>query len=185
MTVSAPALLSERGASDKEFRELVHGMLAFSLQLEAVRSGFAAYLGLTAIQYTILISVAHLEAEQAVEVNTIARHLHLSGAFVTIETNKLAALGFVDKRPNPDDRRRVLMSVTAQGQALLARLAPVQRQVNDVLFAWIEPGGLERALTVVRAMLDAGDRANSLLDYLAKGGSELDGAEYGTERTTG
>jgi DNA-binding MarR family transcriptional regulator len=176
LTVSSPALLSDGGESDREFRELVHGLLAFAPQIEAIRSGFAAYVGLSAVQYTILISIAHLEPEQAVEVNTIARHLHLSGAFVTIETGKLAARGLVGKRPNPADRRRVLLSVTSAGRELLARLAPIQRQVNDVLFECIPPGELPRALAFVRALIACGDRAQALLDYLAAGGRDRESA---------
>jgi len=166
LTVTAPALLDPAGDDDGQFRELVHGLLAFSQRLEAVRSGFAAYLGLSGIQYTILISIAHLAPSQTVEVNSVARHLHLSGAFVTIETGKLARLGLIDKLPNPADRRRVMLSVTARGEAELARLAPLQQQVNDALFACIVPGELSRQVEFVRELLACSERAGSLLRHL-------------------
>ena len=87
LTVNASQLLVD--GSDLEFRQFVHDALAFSSRLQAVRDGFARLLGLTGIQYTILISIYHLEFEQRVGINTIAAHLHLSGTFVTTETNKL------------------------------------------------------------------------------------------------
>lgn len=116
--------------------------------------------------YTILISIGHLEQGQNVEVNTIAKHLHLSGAFVTIETGKLAKLGYVEKLSNPNDRRRVMMSVTASGRALLGKLAPIQRDVNDVLFECIERERLQDLNGLVSNLIDCGDRAASLLNYL-------------------
>src|SRR5712671_3626088 len=110
LTVSRSELMID--GSDREFRSFVHGMLAFSARLEAVRSGFAAIIGLTGIQYTILISVNHLEQRGGVNiqrgevsVGMIAGHLHVSGAFVTIETGKLLKAGLLTKRPDPKDRR--------------------------------------------------------------------------------
>ncbi|MBL4756338.1 MAG: hypothetical protein JKY32_01480, partial [Rhizobiales bacterium] len=43
LTVSRDALLS--GGSDKDFRVMVHNMLAFSTRLEAVRSNFGTLVG--------------------------------------------------------------------------------------------------------------------------------------------
>jgi len=83
LTVSRAGLLVNGG--DSEFRALVHAMLAFSARLQGVREGFAALVGLTGIQYTILISIRHLQNETEVTVGSVADHLHLSGAFITIE----------------------------------------------------------------------------------------------------
>src|SRR5215469_16582809 len=96
LTVSLSDLVS--AGSDNEFRSLVHGLLAMGARLEAVRSGFGALIGLSGIQYTILISVGHLEIDSNVSVTRIARHLRLSGAFVTVETGKLIKLGLLTKQ---------------------------------------------------------------------------------------
>src|SRR5207302_7108369 len=93
LTVSRPELLVD--GSDAQFRAFVHGMLAFAAQLEAVRDGFAALVGLTGIQYTILISISHLQTEREVTVGAAADHLHLSGAFVTTEPGKHLRLGLI------------------------------------------------------------------------------------------
>ena len=68
----------------------------------------------------------------------VAGHLHISGAFVTIETGKLLKLGLLTKRPDPKDRRRMCLGVTPKGAELLQRLAPSQAQVNDVLFGFLD-----------------------------------------------
>jgi DNA-binding MarR family transcriptional regulator len=169
LTISRPELKID--GSDHEFRSFVHGMLAFAARLEAVRSGFAGLVGLTGIQYTILISVKHLELQGQVNVSTIAEHLRVSGAFVTIETGKLLKLGLLTKRPDPEDRRRVCLSVTAKGRERLKRLAPAQVKVNDVLFEFMDAAEFRQLRGMVDRMTSCGDRAVALLDYLSKHGA--------------
>ena len=166
LTISRPELKID--GSDREFRALVHGMLAFAARLEAVRSGFAGLIGLTGIQYTILISVSHLLHQGEVSVSMIAEHLHVSGAFVTIETGKLDKLGLLTKRPDQQDRRRVSLSITRKGRDLLKRLAPTQVEVNDVLFEFMDAPEFRQLRALVDRMTACGDRAVDLLDYRAK-----------------
>jgi len=164
LTVTRPELL-ENG-SDAQFREMVHTLLAFSVRLEAVRQEFGAHIGLTGIQYTILISIAHMQGEQGVGVNATARHLALSGAFVTIEVGKLVKLGLLTKRTNPEDRRRVLLQTTPKADDLLTSLAPVQQEVNDVLFEPLSAREFAAMIPMARHLLDSSDKALSLAQYL-------------------
>ena len=166
LTVSRAELLT--GGSDGDFRDFVHGLLAFSARLEGVRQGFAALLGLTGIQYTILISIRHRQNKGEVTVRAIADHLHLSGAFITIETGKLVRLGLITKVQNLKDRRRVCLRVTSRGRDLLADLAPVQVAVNDALFDFLGADQFRAAVTIMDRIVASGDRALSLLNYLAK-----------------
>jgi MarR family transcriptional regulator, organic hydroperoxide resistance regulator len=165
LTVSRPALLV--AGSDRAFRELVHRLLAVAARLETVRSGFAAYIGLSGIQYTVLISIAHLGEGQGAGVKEVAEHLALSGSFVTITGGQLTRIGLVEKRVDARDRRRVRLTVTPRGRALLARLAPVQREVNDVLFEPLDRRGLAAITRSMAALIDSGDAAIGLMHYLA------------------
>lgn len=166
LTVSRPALL--RNGSDAEFRALVHGMLAFAARLQGVRDGFAALLGLTGIQYSILISISHLQREGEVPVTAVANQLHLSGAFITIETGKLLRLGLITKLQDLNDRRRVCLRVTRQGRELLSRLASVQVPVNDVLFEFLSPRQFRALGRMIDRIVSCGDHALSLMHYLSK-----------------
>jgi DNA-binding MarR family transcriptional regulator len=164
--------------SDDEFRHLVHGLLAFSERLLAVRQGFGQALGLSAIEYTVLVSIAHLAGrargrapsrtpERAqVSVNTIASHLHLSGAFVTIVTNQLAQKGLIRKGRDTVDRRRAVLTTTVKGQQLLATLAPLQQPVNDALFEPLTRERFRDLAALVDPLVAAADRALVLLEYL-------------------
>jgi DNA-binding MarR family transcriptional regulator len=168
LTISRPEMLIN--GSDRHFRRLVHGLFGFFARHEAVRSGHGARIGLAGIEYTTLISIRHLDAEEGdVNVNRVAEHLHLSGAFVTTVTNKLLKRGLIHKSVDPIDRRRVKLRVSEKGDALLAELAPVQRQVNDVQFGCLSQAEFLQLLDLVKRLIASSEDAVRLQAYMAKG----------------
>ena len=162
--MARPALLV--GGSDDAFRQMVHDALAFASRLQAVRDGYAGLIGLTGVQYTILIAIHHLQYERDVNVSTLARHLHLSAPFVTNETNKLVAMALVEKFRDPDDGRRLILRTTGAAQARLDRLARVQSPVNDEHFAPLAHGDFGRFARLVSELVDSTERALALLAAL-------------------
>jgi len=164
LTISRPELLV--GGSDREFRRLVHSLFGFLARHERIRSGHAKVVGLAGIEYTALISIAHLAIERDVSVKRLADHLHLSGAFITSTVGRLVRLGLVHKRTDPRDRRRVALTVSAKGHALLEKLAPTQRRINDVEFGCLDRGEFQLLIDIVDRLIESGDRAVALQVYL-------------------
>ena len=174
LTISRPELLVN--GSDREFRHLVHSLFGFLARHEQIRSGHAKVIGLAGIEYTVLISIAHLSVEGDVNVKSVADHLHVSGAFITSVVGRLLNLGLIHKKTDAGDRRRVTLTVSAKGHAALARLAPVQRQVNDVEFDGLSREEFRFLLDIVDRMIASGDRAVALQNYLL---SSLDAGPSG------
>lgn len=164
LTVTNPACLVD--GTDAEFRHLVNGLLPFAARLLSVRDGFGTLIGLTGIQYSLLTAVSHLSHEDVVTVNRLADHLHLSGAFVTVETGKLKKLGVIDKRSDPDDKRKMRLTVTQAGSKLLKELATKQQHVNDVLFEGVTRTEFKALCSVVDRLVTNGDRATLDLAHL-------------------
>jgi MarR family transcriptional regulator, organic hydroperoxide resistance regulator len=181
LTVSRNDLLTD--GADGEFRQLVHRLLAFSARLETCRSGFGALLDLTGVQYTALISIAHLEGDDGVGVKTVADHLGLSGSFLTIVTGQLAKRGLVEKSTNPQDRRRVHLRVTDKGRELLEGLAPIQRDVNDLLFQPLDAKRFRALNDILADLIQAADEATALIGYYSQSG--VDGARAPKARLRG
>src|SRR3954452_9988537 len=129
VTVSRPALLVD--GSDDEFRDLIHDLIAYGHRLDACRDAFAAIAGISGVQYEILMLVSRADG---LSVGEVAARLHRSGAFITIEANKLAARGILDKTSDPSDGRRVILRTNGVTRQLMEQLAPHQRRINDVLF---------------------------------------------------
>src|SRR5438045_8515501 len=91
-TVSRKALLA--GGSDAEFRGLIHDLIAYGHKLDACRDAFAAIVGLSGVQYEILMLVSRADG---VSVGEVAARLHRSGAFITVEANALVARRILEK----------------------------------------------------------------------------------------
>lgn len=171
LTVSRPELLS--GGRDQQFRHLVHALFGFAAHHERIRSGHARVIGLAGIEYTVLIAIAHMSQDGDVNVKTVADHLYLSGAFITSVAGRLLKLGFIRKKTDAGDRRRVTLTVSSSGRAALERLAPIQRQVNDVEFGCLDRKEFELLTDIVDRLIDSGTRAVALQNYLL---SELERA---------
>jgi DNA-binding MarR family transcriptional regulator len=163
LTVSRPALLV--GGSDTEFRGFIHDLMAYGHRLDACREAFAAIAGVSAAQYEILMMVSRHEG---LAVGEVAARLHRSGAFITIEANKLTERGVLQKASDPLDRRRVLLHTTEKGRQILQRLAPYQVRINDVLFEHLGARRFREFRALLREQLASGDRAVALLQYLIR-----------------
>lgn len=157
LTVTKPELMP--GGSDALFRKCILDFLAFSARVSQCRAGFSERLGISGIAYTTLISIAYLQGERGVGVSRIAEHLHLSGAFVTIEVSKLVETDLVKKRINRNDRRRVLLTVTPKGRRLLDDLVSVQAPVNDALFDCLSAVEFQQLSSMMERLVPCGDQA--------------------------
>ena len=162
-TVSRKALLA--GGSDAEFRGLIHDLIAYGHKLDACRDAFAAIAGISGVQYEILMLVSRAEG---LSIGEVAARLHRSGAFITIEANKLAAAGILEKVSDPADGRRVRLKTNSKSDALLERLAPYQRRINDVLFESLDAKRFRALRALAGDLVACGDRAVALLDYLKR-----------------
>lgn len=133
-TTSLPALLQD--GSGRRFRDLVQALLGISSRFVDLRERIGATVGLTGAQYSMLVSIPHLSVQtNGVTVGQLATHLHVSGTYVTAESKKLEARGDLRRIPNPEDRRSVLLQITARGEATLSRVLPMVCEINDTLFA--------------------------------------------------
>jgi len=162
-TVSRPALLS--GGSDTEFRGLIHDLIAYGHKLDACRDAFAAIAGISGAQYEILMRVSRADG---LSVGEVAALLHRSGAFITIEANKLVERGILEKTADPGDGRRVLLKNTQKSLALLERLAPYQQRINDVLFESLDARRFRELRALAAELVASGDRAVAMLNVLQR-----------------
>jgi MarR family transcriptional regulator, organic hydroperoxide resistance regulator len=142
--------------SDRRFRVLIHDLFGLAARLERVREQFAAMAGVSGPQYSMMILIARLVGDRrGVTVGQLAEHLHVSGTFVTAESKKLETAGYLERVPNPADRRSVLLGLTASGQALMHDLLPAVRAVNDELFRGMGRGEFEIVSREVAGLVES------------------------------
>jgi len=76
----------------------------------------------------------HLDAEEPIALNELARHMGVTDATMCIAVDRLVAGRWVRRDPDPRDRRRVCLRLTASGVRLKsARTVLDPQRVRDVL----------------------------------------------------
>jgi DNA-binding MarR family transcriptional regulator len=168
LAVSRPELLVD--GSDRPFNAMITDLFSLRSTLHAMRDKRAEVAGLGGIEYGALLTLSRLPRGE-IGVQELADRLRLSGAFTTSTVNVLVDKGLVGKAPHPRDRRRVLLSVTERGAALLARFAPMRRQVNDVAFGPLTATQFQQFCDIVGRLKTSTERALALQDYLLKTGN--------------
>lgn len=129
--------------SDNE--HLVHALRAAAVRWEAEIAAFGARYGLGGTDVRALIALLDLERAGAPATpGALAAQLQLSSAACTALVDRLTGAGLVERGPDPDDRRRVRLLVTARAheigegffadllspiRAAAATLSPAEAQV--------------------------------------------------------
>ncbi len=168
VTTSRPELMAD--GTGERFRQLVNDLFTIAVRMDTVRGRFSELIGISPPQYGILMTVAQLEgAPGGATVRAVAEHAHVSGAFVTAEAGKLARHGLLAKRPNPEDGRSVLLSLTAKARGALEAALPHIRAVNDVFFGKLGVEDFGRLSAVAARIVDASAGAVLLAHALSAG----------------
>ena len=87
---------------------------------------------LTPLQFAALVKLDDLgEVSQ----NELGRRTAMDAATMQGVIKRLLARGLIDRKPNPEDRRRVVLSLTADGHALIAAVMPNGHAITDETLA--------------------------------------------------
>lgn len=165
-TVSRGVLL--RDGSDREFRRLVSHLLTIATRMETIREHHGRRMGVSGPQYSLMVCVAHLQNGNGVSVGAVAEALHVSSAFVASETGELARRGLLLKRTNPDDRRSVLLNLSADGRSRIKRLAPQIRSLNDVLFGGLDAKSFSELSALAEILVEGSGKAVERIERAAR-----------------
>jgi DNA-binding MarR family transcriptional regulator len=110
-------------------------------------------LGLAPLQFWLLIGALEVPAASQAD---LARRLRLDEPSVSRAVAALVRKGLLRAQRDQADRRRVLLVLTDEGQALAATLAPIAAEVRGAVESPLEPEEREvvrRALTRVAGRL--------------------------------
>ncbi len=81
---------------------------------------------------TVSVSQAQLMAALrpgAARISQLARASWITGPSVTVMVGRLERAGLVSRRPDPSDRRSVLVELTPDGKRTLARISAARREL--------------------------------------------------------
>jgi DNA-binding MarR family transcriptional regulator len=83
----------------------------------------------------------------------LGRRTGIDESDVVAALNELAAIGHVKRTPDPQDRRRNIVAITAKGAAHFRRLDKVLVQVQDELLRSLSPAERELLVGFLRRIL--------------------------------
>lgn len=88
--------------------------------------------GLTAQQFAALVRIGE---EGEVSQNRLGRLAAMDGATIKGVVDRLRSKGLIRAAPDPGDKRRMLISLTATGEGLLVRMREIGRRISDETLA--------------------------------------------------
>jgi len=137
--------------------ELHSAFMRYNAALLTLSAQTAAALDLTVSE---MAACDHLHLDGPLTAGELGRRVGLSSGSVTALVDRLAARGFVERKPNPADRRSVLIHYVPQDRSVVGRQYAVLQRLGAALG---ELDGTDRAAVhafltrMAEAVMDAGD----------------------------
>lgn len=110
--------------------------------------------GLTAGEFDVLASLMHLP-DHTSKPSTLARNGMLSPAGMTHRLDQLERSGFIERRPDADDRRSTLVVLTRAGEAKAVEAARVHVAAEADLFEALGHRGRRDLRRLLETLIDA------------------------------
>jgi len=107
-------------------------------------------IGLTYPQYLVMLVLWETPSRT---VGELGAALHLDSGTLTPLLKRLEANGLVDRMRDPDDERRVIVTLTPDGKALKKKATSVPEALMER--SGLDLAGMERLRTSVQAMVSA------------------------------
>lgn len=109
---------------------------------------YMAEVGISVPEWRVL---AHLSQEGEVSVREIEARADMEKSKVSRAASRLERQGLIEKRENPGDRRLVMLSLTTNGRAVMARLVPLAAEFQAELRALLGEGlqGFDKGLAAI------------------------------------
>jgi DNA-binding MarR family transcriptional regulator len=134
---------------------IIGRVLRLARYLESRREAQLGQYGLTVPDFDVLATMRRQAGDKAINIRELQRSMMLSSGGTTKRLDRLEKAGHIERLPDPDDRRGVLIRLTSDGLALIDEILPaVTRAENDVVSNAIDSDEERtRAADVLRRLL--------------------------------
>lgn len=105
---------------------------------------------LTTTQFSVMF---RLGQEGPMSQNLLGRSVAMDGATTKGVVDRLVARGLLRTDPDPDDRRRYIVSLTGEGEALLAPAIEAAKEVTRTTLSPLKPGERQTFLRLLNRLL--------------------------------
>ncbi|KXU33173.1 MarR family transcriptional regulator [Sphingobium sp. 22B] len=137
-------------------------LLRLARSMERHMTQSAAREGLTSGDVLLLDALYRVGPPHRIAPTALKHYFLMSLAGVAKRVDRLEALGFIRRVPNPDDRRGLFIELTHAGRAALTRLVAVDRTAPHILWPTMlsdqQYQAMIESLTVAEAVVAAADQ---------------------------
>jgi DNA-binding MarR family transcriptional regulator len=95
--------------------------------------------------------------EEPIRMGDLAARFEVAPRSATSMIDSLEALGLVERRADPTDRRSVLVGLTPEGVALMARMGKLRRASAETLFGRLTQAKQEQLLDILTVLSEPED----------------------------
>jgi MarR family transcriptional regulator, organic hydroperoxide resistance regulator len=162
LSVSHEAMLV--GGDDEAFRHMLFLSRMFADRLATFRDMVAKQIGLSGNQYAIFLAIAHMQKQNGVTVREVTHYVLMAATHVTTQVGALVKKGLVQKSPNGEDGRSVLLTLSPKGEKAMDQIAPMRREFNDAFFVHVSRGALVAASKFLEQVTANSEKALPLLE---------------------
>jgi DNA-binding MarR family transcriptional regulator len=113
---------------------------------------FDAY-GLGAATFGVLVTLARLDEAGGVSQRRLMDELGLTSGTISVRMDRLVAEGLVHRRPDPDDRRNVRITLSERGRELFERVVPAHLANERRLLAPLTEDERQQLAGLLRKLL--------------------------------
>ena len=110
--------------------------------------------GLTPLQYGVLIHLSRLTGRPGIEQNNLGDRLNVDRNTASVLIEQLVKKDLVERRVNDADRRARLLSLTAKGEKLYARLRPAHLAANESILAPLAPRERKQLISLLIRVIE-------------------------------
>jgi MarR family transcriptional regulator, organic hydroperoxide resistance regulator len=108
--------------------------------------------GVTVAQWNVLVTVYH---QQPTTTGGVARFIGIDPGAVSRLVDRLADKGLMTRSPDPGSRRRLRLTLTGAGRALVPDLIRIADQNDEAFFGALPPGERAALMRLLQQLLPA------------------------------
>jgi DNA-binding MarR family transcriptional regulator len=166
LLVSDPKLIVD--GSDLQFRRLIHNFLLFGSRLQKLNTKVAGLMGLTETDFTIVMSIRHLEKDGRPNISQLADYLNLSSPLITNRVTGLIKRSLLAKQAASSDRRVMLLSLTPAARALIEERSAQIAQLNDLAMAAVSRDMMNKLIPLLAKLAEDVETASGFAEFLIR-----------------
>lgn len=152
MNISAEGINSVSKSFDLQSFLPYKAALLASIVSEQFATRYSSEFGITVYEWRV---IAHLRDDEALSVRDISQRANMDRAAVTRAVFRLESKGLVVKRTDPDDRRLVQLTLTADGRDMFESIKPLALEFGNALEEACINKGLSDVHTVLDTLIEA------------------------------